>query len=658
MVIRRLLALLVGLSGLAHATTFETRGADSKTWAAILGSVGFTEAHDGSAGIVIAPAERLPEAAALAQWHIVILEGSGAGAAAFGISAKSETIKVRQIEDEHAPKMQIIWESPVDVPRAEIPADFQIFAKEKWTGAPLVAGKRIGHGAVLWLATDPGATGIERFPYLLQALQDLGWSPAAESVNLWAFFDSAYRVRADPEYLAHWWRRAGISVLHAAAWHNMEPDAGRDEYLAKVITACHHNAISVYAWLELPHVSEAFWDAHPEWREKTAAGQDAQLDWRKLMNLENPQCRAAVATLVQKLLARFDWDGVNLAELYFESLEGASNPARFTPMNNDVRAEFQQANGFDPKLLFDAASAYAAASHPEALRKFLDFRAALATRMQQQWLDVVAGTRAQKPYLDTVVTHIDDRFDTGIRDELGADVAKTLPLITARRATLLVEDPAPLWALGPERYAKLAAKYRELTSDRNKLAVDINIVERYQDVYPTKKQTGVELFELLHQAAVSFGQVALYFENSLEKQDLGLVPAAAANAPVTECGPDQLQVDAAATTRVRWSGPVTLDGKIWPLQDAQFVLVPAGKHTLAPAFEKPPLTIGDFNGEIRSVLVSKDRIDVSYQSHTRAIAIPSLAASGIEVDGERYVGEQQEGAVMLPAGQHLVSFLQ
>ena len=184
--------------------------------------------------------------------------------------------------------------------------------------------------------------------------------------------------------------------------------------------------------------------------------------------------------------------------------------------------EFKQSNGFDPKLLFEAGSAYTAAAHPEALRKFLDFRAALATRMQQQWLDLVSQIRAQKPYLDTVVHHIDDRFDTGIRDELGADVARTLPLITAHRATLLVEDPAPLWALGPERYARITEKYRELTSERDRLAIDINIVERYQDVYPTKKQTGVELFELLHQSAVSFGQVALYFENSLEKQDLPL----------------------------------------------------------------------------------------------------------------------------------------
>ena len=61
-----------------------------------------------------------------------------------------------------------------------------------------------------------------------------------------------------------------------------------------------------------------------------------------------------MSTGVKQLVSRFDWDGVNLAELYFESLEGAANPARFTPMNQDVRDEFRGLNGFDPIELFQS----------------------------------------------------------------------------------------------------------------------------------------------------------------------------------------------------------------------------------------------------------------------------------------------------------------
>jgi hypothetical protein len=459
------------------------------------------------------------------------------------------------------------------------------------------------------------------------------------------------------DYLAKRWRESGVGVLHVAAWHNVEPDAGRDEYLKRLIEACHRNAILVYAWLELPHVSEQFWADHPAWREKTAMGQDAQLDWRKLMNLQNPACHREVEKEIGQLLSEFDWDGVNVAELYFESLEGASNPARFTPMNDDVRAEFERIAGFDPTLLFDAESPYSKDS--KALRKFLDYRAQLASKMQADWLDVIDRLKKSKPYIDVVLTHIDDRFEPGIRDALGADVARSLPMIRAHQSTLLVEDPATLWNLGPERYSKLAQKYRELAPDDNQIAVDINVVERYQDVYPTKKQTGIELLELVHQAAASFGRVALYFENSLEKQDLALLPVAATTATENAVAPDEIATDAPEPTRVAWSGPVEVDGKPWPLQSPAFVLAPAGKHILSPGTAKPAVAISDFNGDIRSAVAAGARVELAYESRSRAVALLDAPVSKIEVDGLPLVRPDNSSneSVLLPAGQHVVTFI-
>ncbi len=648
-----LLALIAALACGCRAASFRTDAADDHPWQKILGAIGISEGSGAQADILIAGPESKADLAAVAEHHIVIIEGTGAAAQGLGISPKPEPVSVRQICDVHGPKMQIIWEQGVEVPAVTLPAGFEVFAREKWKGIPVLAGKRMPHGAILWIATSPGASGFERYPYLLHALVDLGLPMPAQSTGIWAFFDSSYRIRADVDYLARRWRQAGIGALHVAAWHNVEPDPVQDEFLKRLIAACHRNAILVYAWIELPHVSEKFWADHPEWREKTAVGQDAQLDWRKLMNLQNPDCRKAVASQIGGLLQRFDWDGVNVAELYFESLEGASNPARFTPMNDDVRREFKEIAGFDPKLLFEPGSAYAAAMHPQALRKFLDYRAVLASRMQAEWLDVIDRSKAQKPYLDVVLTHIDDRFEPDIRDALGADVARSLPLIRAHRSTLLVEDPATLWSLGPERYAKLAEKYRELTPDRSQIAVDINVVDRYQDVYPTKKQTGVELFELVHQAAVSFSRVALYFENSIEKQDLKLLPAAASTAIVQAAGPDGLDVVASEPTRIAWQGPVEVDGKPWPLQSRSFVLAPCGKHRLTPGVEPPAVRIADFNGQVQSSIALKDSVELAYSTRSRAIAVLASPVMAIEVDGQPF---PVSPSVLLPAGQHLVTF--
>jgi hypothetical protein len=651
--------LLVMCPAATLAATFQLQGTAVPAWSKILGSVGMQADGNGEAAIVVAGPDSTIGSAALAENHILILQGMSAAVRSMGINPKPEKVSVRQICDTHAPKMQIIWQRPEEIAAVDLPAGFQVFATERWKGVPVLVGKRTTHGAVLWLATQPGESGLERYPYLMQALVDLGLELPLRATDLWAFFDSSYRIRADVDYLARHWRKAGVGVLHVAAWHNMETDTTQDEYVKKLIEACHRNAILVYAWLELPHVSEKFWSEHPAWREQTAAGQDAQLDWRKLMNLQNPECRTAVTKEVSRLLGRFDWDGVNLAELYFESLEGASNPARFTPMNEDVRNSFKQAGGFDPKLLFEPGSSFAMAKNVGGLRKFLDYRAGLATRMQAEWLDVVDKTRVAKPYLDVVLTHIDDRFEPGIRDALGADVARSLPMIQARKSTLLVEDPATLWDLGPERYAKLAQKYRELTPDQRHIAVDINVVERYQDVYPTKKQTGVELFELVHQAAASFSRVALYFENSLEKQDLALLPAAATTATLQQDRNGSIHIEAAEPTRVTWQGPAELDGKPWPMQSDVAVLAPAGKHLLEAGVKKPAVSIADFNGEIRSAVSASDRSDLSYVSRSRAVAIFGSPVSLVEVDGVPFgkaTGAAAGDSLVLPAGQHLVTF--
>jgi hypothetical protein len=105
------------------------------------------------------------------------------------------------------------------------------------------------------------------------------------------------------------------------------------------------------------------------------------------MNLQNPNAFEAVAEGARGLLGRFDWDGANLAELYFESLEGADNPARFTPMNGDARAAFRSAAGFDPADLFDQSSPRYWKGNPPGLKQFLDFRAGVTARRQAQWIE-------------------------------------------------------------------------------------------------------------------------------------------------------------------------------------------------------------------------------------------------------------------------------
>ncbi|HSP69311.1 MAG TPA: hypothetical protein VLN48_16405 [Bryobacteraceae bacterium] len=646
---------LLALPCAAATLTFHIAGDDPGGWPAILSSIGLQNTAARGDIEVIPAGAASPEAdwpQRVEHGTILVLEGASPLSTTFGFRAGSQRISVRSAEDLRAPQLRIVWEQAADLPRFEIPKEAQVFARERWEKAPLLAGFRRGSGAVLWIAAPPGPRGYERFPYLPQALADLGLVAPFHSARLWAFFDSSYRSRVDLDYLAPRWRQAGIAALHVAAWHYWEPDARSDEYLRRLIDACHRNSIQVYAWIELPHVSETFWDQHPEWREKTALLQDAHLDWRKLMNLTNRAAFAATAQGLRQLIDRFDWDGVNLAELYFESLEGHENPARFTPMNKDVRAEYQAAFGADPLDLFNAHN-----SSADAMSRFLTFRADLARRQQAEWIAQIEDARKTKSWLDLALTHVDDRFDTSMREKIGADTSRTLPLLAQHDFTFLIEDPSTVWHLGPQRYPQIAARYQALTPRAEKLAIDINVVERYQDVYPTKQQTGSELFALLHLASAAFPRVAVYFENSILAPDLRLLPSAAAPVEHAERSEDRLAVTSRAGTGVRWSGPVLVDGRPWPVASGAVVWLPPGSHAVQSSAVKPVLRLLDLNAELHSAAAVPGGMEFAYQSSARALAYFESPPARVQIDGAEAHPVIVGNVMMLPRGQHFVTAL-
>jgi hypothetical protein len=652
----RLLASLVlwaTVSSGADLPYFSVLSEDKGSWPDILDAIGMQERPVSLAHVFVARGGT----PASVEWNarieggaILIVEGDSSLGAMFGFQPGKDHVRVGNLADVHNPKLPIIWENSVELPIFEVPEGARVFARERWMGAPIIAGLRRGAGAVLWVAVSPGAHGYERFPYLLAALCDLGLEIPFRSAGLWAFFDSAYRSRVDLDYFAARWRRAGISALHVAAWHFYEPGADTDAYLKKLIEACHRQGILVYAWLELPHVSDKFWNDHPEWRERTGLLQDAELDWRKLMNLSNRECFRTVSAGVRELIGRFDWDGVNLAELYFDSLEGIGNPSRFTPMDADIRAEFRVTKGFDPIELFGKRK------DSTSRRVFLDFRSELAGRIQEQWIDVLESVRHGRPDLDLVLTQVDDRFDSTMRDAIGVDSRRLLPLTDRHGFTFLIEDPATVWHLGPQRYQAIAEAYQGLSRHPERLAIDLNIVDRYQNVYPTKQQTGTELFQLVHQAAVSFRRLALYFENSLLTPDLPLLPSAAAVVARIDRVNSQILVESPAGVGVPWRGAALLDGQYWPAADDHTVWVPPGKHTLEAALRRPGPRLLWLNGELKTArLVDPTKIEFHYDSQARAIAVLDRPVNHVEIDGAP-AGLASIGPVslFLPSGQHVV----
>jgi hypothetical protein len=214
-----------------------------------------------------------------------------------------------------------------------------------------------------------------------------------------------------------------------------------------------------------------------------------------------------------------------------------------------------------------------------------------------------------------------------------------------------------VWHLGPERYPAIAGRYQALTPHKDKLAIDLNIVERYQNVYPTKQQTGIELLQLVHRAAGSFARVALYFENSLLPPDLKLLSAAAAVVSRIEHMGPKTVIDSAGGVGIPWKGGAKVDGQLWPVQDDEILWLPAGPHAVEPAPRPTGPCLLHLNGDLKAArAVDAHTLEFTYQSASRGIAIVSRPPVKFQIDG---VDEAPKLAgattLLLPRGQHVVT---
>jgi hypothetical protein len=647
-----LTALLTTRSAIAAVPGYSIHG-DPGSWPTLLSSIGFQPATGAASLTVITDdggSQDWPSAASAGAF--LIIQGTSAAAQQFGITATGDSVSVQREQDMLQQDLTVVWAKPIAIPKVTLPAGATVYARDKWSQIPLVAGIKTGGGYVLWVAGDPGPTSYDRYPCLLQTLQTAGLRFPLRSKQMALFFDYGYRSEVDLDYFAAKWRADGVGTLFVSSWYFFDSAPNTDAYLAHLIQACHKNGILVYAWLELPHVSQQLWDAHPEWREKTALLQDAAIYWRLNMNLLDPDCSAAVTAGILSLLNRFDWDGVNLAELYFENPVGLGDPAEFTPMNGLVRSQVESAYGFDPVKLFDPNSPLFWTNSPPELRAFLDYRAGLQLQLHQYWIETLIGARAQKPDLDVLVTYLDDLSVPSMHDLIGADAHRFLPLMDQYDFRVMVEDASALWSLGPSRYQVIAGLYAAATTHTDRLAIDINIVSRPLLAYPTEIQTGAEFSGLVHTAGGSFPQLGLYVESSILDPDIQLMSYELPNAAV-QSGGDQTTVASAGGVGIAWDGPANLDGQPWPFIAGGYAWIPAGTHTLTAAPAPSPFQILDFNGGLTALQPGDGRLTLQYSSFARSFVKLDSTPDAISIDGAAI---PPASALWLPRGTHTVSF--
>ncbi len=505
-------------------------------------------------------------------------------------------------------------------------------------GTAIIAQAALGKGHVFGIAIDPMADGKAGFEFVPTLGREIAtWTkapPGPERDALEIYLDPGSlpdSLKHDPEKLAA--SLAGVHAVQIAGWNFNFRDPADDYDYAGLISALHARGILAYAWLEPPFVNLLMWEDHPECREKTATGRDAMVDWRALIALEDPKCFELAWKQWQVVLNTFDWDGINIAELYFEPDIKQDN---FTPFHPSALARF----GGEPSQEF---------------ARFRAFRKDLVVELNEKLLSRINGLPRAKE-LTFQLTVIDDRLDPVHGDAVGSDVARLAEVARAGGASLQVEDPFTTWEEGPLRYLSLAPVITPLLP-KGKVFIDINVVPR-ENARPTSAMTGGEL-DLAAMAAGSAGmRLAVFSVATVPARDLAHLGAAiAGSAQTLDTG-----VRAPATLLVRSpygsaSTTLTVDGVEWPAAPG-FALIPAGEHRLewGSAAARGPALLR-LGAELGSATVAPNTVTFTYDAPGRSYAVIDREPLSMKLDGtdaDLQVLARPEGGwvLVLPGGTH------
>ena len=605
----------------------------------------------------------------------LILEKGSSLAQSIGIRPGEETVEVRRVTDEYYPQVGITWIRPDSLQAFDIDLDYVSYYTDKDSQHPVVVGGEYGQGKYLYFGAlfDPHTDGgYGRFPYFIDLLErQFMLVPAVRRHNVEVYFEPGDREDIAIEDLVKVWRNNGVRRIYVSAWHFYEEYTYDYE---RLIDLAHQNAMLVYAWLELPHVSQKFWDDHPRWRERTATGREAIVDWRRHMNLDNEDCRQAVFDELRMALTGYDWDGVNLAELYYESPLGYRWPEMFTPMNDQVRETFARDHGFDPKLLFDSASEYYWKRNPDAALAFDRFREDLIVELHRKFLEYLYSLkREHRLDWEVVVTTIDHLLSPDVGRATGINTLRLAELARRTPFTLQIEDPQALWPLGPDRYTRILEAYAGVT-EQMPLVLDINVVP-YRDMSlsqaPTAQPSGLELYQLARAAGSGQTRVAFYSEASLYEVDFPMLPFVMAIEASEQITDRAWTIESPYTVSVamdaRAHNDVMVDGKIWPAYHRGRVLIPAGRHTIQPLSRLKNLTgwfrsktrLIDLSGELLWATAFSRGVRFQYESLAPNLVLLNERPREVFIDGRpiepKMLTSELGCAVRLPAGKHVAT---
>jgi hypothetical protein len=595
-----------------------------------------------------------------------------------GVKFGNIVFQLKRVRDELFPEELLNWGMSEAAYRIIPDRNDEIICLDEMNKAPVGIVRKYGKGKFIVINSrfDPvSGGGYARFPYLVEWLKNyFQLYPVLRREAMEVYFEPGLRKGLSIEALVQQWSELGIRAIHAAGWHEY-PKYTYD--YDRLIRLCHAHGIVVYAWLEPPQISKKFYDEHPEWRERNYKGEEARYDWRYPLALTDTACLSAATEWMRKFLSSHDWDGVNIAEMYFGGEGAPDDLQNLTPFHPSARRLFEKEFGFDPIQLFQRGSPHYYKASPKDWEKFVEFRVGLVTQLTSRLLEVATEVFKNKSGSQIILTILDQKIEPKLRTTIGLDVDQLLQLRKKFNFALQVEDPASQWNRDPRRYLEIGEKYKKLLGpDSAHFLIDLNILgfrkEGDTGLFPTLTPTGTESHLLVNSSAVA-PRTVIYSEATVHPQDLSNLPFALA-APTSH-----LEIHASGY-RIKADHPATLylgeeirqislDGeKVYPYRKGYF-RIPAGEHLVK--IKRAGVNPFESNNNRSNVVsascdILNERViwrgvEFHYDSPMRCAVSFNRPPSAVYIEGQEMslnvVNQEQNYGILLPPGTHKVQVL-
>jgi uncharacterized protein YdaL len=592
----------------------------------------------------------------------------------FGIQHLKSMLHVSRVRDKFYSEQSLTWRDPQLVPKFEAEGIDEIFCSDEATELPMVIGRKFGNGKVLFLNSlfDPlSPHGYSLYPYFIQYVQKyFNIRPFIRREALELYFDPGLRHAYSIEQLVALWVKQGVRIIHASGWHQYPKYTYDYERLIRV---AHANGILVFAWLEPPQVSQKFWTDHPEWREKNIKGEDVRPSWRYPVALTDARCVDSMVALYTGLLQKYDWDGVNIAELYFEAGQGFKDVNYFTPMHHTAKEEFRRRYGFDLQSVFNDTSQHYWKTNTASRSAVTDFRVHALDGIYERILTSVKIFTEQRPGFQIIVTAMDSYGSPELRENIAVDMDHIIALQKKHNFYLQVEDPENKWSTSPTRYQAIADQYRSEVSHPDHLMLDLNILEFRKTAtvtaFPTLTPTGIEGYQLVRSAALGTSRSTIYSEATVPPEDLSLYGNALTTDVTYRYSGNEISVYSPRSFTLSVPKNITevsIDGSPrMPVRKGN-ILITAGEHRLGLqssgsgefSTSQLELQLLSINANLLSIIHSMRNLDFEYESSQRVLASLNAKPTKVLVDGEEFQTVILPGndcfTISLPTGKHSV----